>query len=60
MSVTPEEIIDGRRVVHLCMTEHPTNVELSYMGHAIGQIEGNVLRKIRTALEGSGLEPMAA
>ncbi len=37
------EEFDGRRVVHLGMTEHPTNVEPSYMGHAIGQIEGNVL-----------------
>lgn len=37
------EEFDGRRVVHLGMTEHPTDVEPSYMGHSIGRVEGRVL-----------------
>ena len=37
------EEFDGRRVIHLGMSEHPANVDPSYMGHSIGSIEGNVL-----------------
>ena len=37
------EEFDGRRVVHLGMTEHPADVEPSYMGHSIGRFEDGVL-----------------
>ena len=37
------EQFDGRRVVHLQMSEHPADVEPSYMGHSIGWFEDGVL-----------------
>ena len=37
------EEFDGRRVVHLGMTEHPAGVEPSYMGHSIGRLEDGAL-----------------
>ena len=37
------EEFDGRRVVHLGMREHPTDIEPSYMGHSIGWFEDGVL-----------------
>ena len=37
------EQFDGRRVVHLGMSEHPADVEPSYMGHSIGWFEDGVL-----------------
>ena len=37
------EQFDGRRVVHLNLSEHPADVEPSYMGHSIGWFEDGVL-----------------
>ena len=37
------EEFDGQRAIHLGMTEHPADVEPSYMGHSIGRFEGATL-----------------
>jgi hypothetical protein len=37
------EQFDGRRVIHLGMTEHPAGTRPSHMGHSIGEINDNVL-----------------
>jgi len=37
------EQFDGRRIVHLGMSEHPAGTMPSALGHSIGRIAGNVL-----------------
>lgn len=37
------EIMDVDRVIHLGMTEHPTDTQPSHLGHAIGWFEGETL-----------------